>query len=134
MIQSLWEKIGPIILSEIDPFLVYLFGSVSKGSIHPDSDIDLAFISDKDISSYELFMIAQQLADVMKREIDLIDLRKARTVMRAQVVGTGTILLDKDPTRRQWFQMRAFKEYALLNEERQVIFNRIHERGTIYDA
>ena len=31
-----------------------------------------------------------------------------------------------------YFEMRAFKEYALLNEEREVILKKIKERGSVY--
>jgi hypothetical protein len=31
-----------------------------------------------------------------------------------------------------YFEMRAFKAYAMLNEEREVILKKIKERGTVY--
>jgi uncharacterized protein len=51
----------------------------------------------------------------------LIDLHKASTVMKAQIVGKGRLIYEQDPPKRMNFSMVAFKEYALLNEERQVI-------------
>jgi uncharacterized protein len=41
--------------------------------------------------------------------------------MKAQIVGTGKLLYEKDPLERKLFTMRSLKEYALLNEERRII-------------
>jgi uncharacterized protein len=41
---------------------IWLFGSGAKGTLNPESDIDLAFFSDARLDSYQIFMIAQELA------------------------------------------------------------------------
>nr|WP_233432541.1 MULTISPECIES: nucleotidyltransferase domain-containing protein [Thermoanaerobacterium] len=92
----------------------------------------MAYLSDKDISGYDLFMISQELADLLKRDVDLIDLRKASTVFKAQVVGTKKIIYCSDDLRRMNFEMYALKDYAKLNEERAEIIDKILKRGRIY--
>jgi predicted nucleotidyltransferase len=120
-------------LSEhLSPYTIVLFGSQAKGTMSGESDVDIAFLADHVFSEYEIFMVAQSLADKLKKDVDLVDLFKASTVLRAQIVGTGALLLDKDPIRRMTFFMRALKEYALLNEERRPILERIKERGSLY--
>lgn len=114
------------------PYLVILFGSIAKGNMHDQSDVDIAFLSDQPASEYDIFMIGQELADKLGREVDLVDLHRASTVFQAQIVGTGKVVLDLDPSRRKVFFMRALKEYALLNEERKPIFDRLRERGSLY--
>lgn len=114
------------------PYLVILFGSTAKGNTHDQSDVDIAFLSDQPVSEYDIFMIGQELADKLGREVDLVDLSRASTVFQAQIVGTGKVVLDLDPSRRMVFFMRALKEYALLNEERKPIFDRLRERGSLY--
>ena len=77
-------------------------------------------------------MKAQELADIFSREVDLINLNTSSTVFKAQVVGTGKIIYCRDEIKRMYFEMRSFKAYAMLNEERDVILKKIKERGTVY--
>ena len=111
-----------ILKEEFNPIVIYLFGSGAKNKLRDDSDID----------SYECFMKAQELADIFNREVDLINLNTSSTVFKAQVVGTGKIIYCRDEIKRMYFEMRSFKAYAMLNEEREVILNKIKERGTVY--
>ncbi|WP_047155267.1 type VII toxin-antitoxin system MntA family adenylyltransferase antitoxin [Aneurinibacillus tyrosinisolvens] len=127
------KEIVQCLTEQLSPYVIILFGSVVKGTMHNESDIDIAFLSDQAFTEYEIFMAGQELAAKLGKEVDLVDLNRASTVLKAQIVGTGKILLDCDPSRRMVFFMRAFKEYAKLNEERQPIFDRLKERGTLYD-
>ena len=120
------------LLSDFNPSIIYIFGSFARNEIRKDSDIDIAFLTNQNIDEYECFMKAQEIADNIKIEVDLIDLRKASTVFIAQVVGTGNVIYCKDKIAKAYFEMRAFKEYALLNEERKVVLDRIKESGSVY--
>ncbi|MHB8062784.1 MAG: hypothetical protein ACYDG2_09160 [Ruminiclostridium sp.] len=79
-----------------------------------------------------MFMASQELADKIKKDVDLIDLSKASTVIQAQVVSTGITILNTDAIRTSLFQMQVLKEYTLLNEQRQCILDSIRERGFEY--
>lgn len=127
------DVIKNFLINKVEPYVIYLFGSAVNGIFRSDSDIDIAYLSDKDISGYDLFMISQELADLLKRDVDLIDLRKASTVFKAQVVGTKKIIYCNDDLRRMNFEMYALKDYAKLNEERVEIIDKILKRGRIYN-
>lgn len=127
------ETAKTYLVQKINPYTIYFFGSIVNGNMRRDSDIDIAFLSDVDIDDYSLFMMAQDLADICGREIDLIDLRKMSTVFKAQVVGTGKAIYCNDNLRRMCFEMYALKDYALLNEERAEILENIKDRGYVYD-
>ncbi|MDR3596615.1 type VII toxin-antitoxin system MntA family adenylyltransferase antitoxin [Clostridium sp.] len=126
------NKAIEILKEEFNPIVIYLFGSGAKNRLRDDSDIDIAFLTDKEVDPYQCFIKAQELADVFNREVDLINLNASSTVFKAQVVGTGKIIYCRDETKRMYFEMRAFKSYAMLNEEREVILKKIKERGTVY--
>lgn len=115
------DEINQWLIHKLNVQTVILFGSAARGMYREDSDIDLAVLTNESTSSYELFMIAQQLADRLKREVDLIDFRQASTVLQAQIVGDGIILLDREPLVRKTAFMQALKDYARLNEERSQI-------------
>lgn len=53
-------------------------------------------------------------------------------MFKAQVIGTSKVLYCNDEYRRMNFEMRALKEYTLLNEEREPILKRIREEGAVY--
>jgi len=109
--------------------LIYIFGSISKDKVRKDSDIDIAILTDRQIDEYKLFILSQKLADVLKREIDLVDLNKASTVLKVQIIKTGKLIYNSDNLRKMYFQMRAIRDYALLNEERMEIINKIESRS-----
>ena len=127
--HALVEKIH----SEIpDVLAVYLFGSAATGELRPDSDIDLAVLCTTPLPATRLWSLAQSLAVSARRDVDLIDLRSASTVMRAQVVSTGKRLFCANETVCSEFEDRVYSDYARLNEERRHILDDIRERGRIY--
>ncbi|CCJ32831.1 type VII toxin-antitoxin system MntA family adenylyltransferase antitoxin [Caloramator australicus] len=119
------DLIVSFLRAKINPYLIMLFGSINKDYFRNDSDIDIAFLSDCNLSQYDIFMLAQDLADILKRDVDLIDLNKASTVFKVQVISTGRIIYSSDEYRRANFMIRALKEYALLNEERKIVLDNI---------
>lgn len=119
-------------LKEFNVNTIYLFGSFNKGEQRIDSDIDLAFLSESDIDEYRCFMKAQELAEIFKRDVDLIDLKKITTVFKAQIIGTSKVIYCNDNSKRAYFEIKSLKEYALLNEERKKILDEIKESGVIY--
>lgn len=126
------KEINKILIARVKPYLIYLFGSSVTESFNDDSDVDIAFLSDNEVSDYEIFLVAQEIADALHREVDLINLSKSSTVFKVQVIGKGQVIYCTDDNRRMYFEMHAFKEYALLNEERQIILEEIKKRGSIY--
>jgi len=126
------ELIKAFLIEKLSPYLIVLFGSAAKGCMKSTSDVDIAFLTDKDVQSFRLFEIAQELAGMLKREVDLIDLKSVSTVFQAQIVGNGKVIYDADPERRRSFFMIVLKQYAKLNEEREPVLERIRERGAIY--
>ena len=118
------EKIADIkniLLSKLNIKLIYIFGSFGKYIERKDSDIDFAILTEKKIDEYRLFMISQKLADVLKKEIDLVDLNSASAVFRAEIVRKGKLIYYSDNLVRMDFQMKTLRDYARLNEERKEI-------------
>ena len=118
--------------SVFSPYMIIVFGSFAKGAARADSDVDVAIYDDGEYSAYEFFMAAQELAGIIGRDVDLINLKSASTVMKAQIVGYGKVIFCSNDNRRQWFFMRTFREYAQLNEDREPILRKIREGRSIY--
>lgn len=114
-----------IVVEALDAYAVLLFGSAASGTLHDDSDVDLTFLSDRRHAPYDIFLVAQRIADALGREVDLVDFSQASTVFQAQIVGSAVILIDDRPLDRQYAFMRALKAYAMLNEERRPILEKL---------
>lgn len=115
----------------MNPWLVILFGSTVTGKLRHDSDIDIAVMCDAAPTTDSLYHTAHKISEVVGRESDLLDLSSLTTVMQFQVVSKGEVLYSNDYTRWAEYRIRIYKEYFLLNEERQVILDDIIKRGYI---
>jgi len=111
---------------------LYRFGSQAKGTARPDSDVDLAILSREPIPNLRRFELAQELATQLHRDVDLVDLRTASTVMRMQVISSGECLFKVSDRLQGEFEDLVYSTYARLNEERREILNDVHTRGSVY--
>ena len=111
---------------------IYQFGSQVRGTARPASDLDLAVLAREPISNELRFDLAQELAVQLHRDVDLLDLRIASTVMKMQVLTTGQCLETRDERAKAEFEMYAYADYARLNEERKELLKGITERGFVY--
>jgi predicted nucleotidyltransferase len=100
---------------------VYLYGSAARDELREDSDIDLAFLGRSSPPVMDVIHAAGDLMGLVRREVDLVDLRTAPTVLRAQVVTKGRRLHIGDPTEADCFEMYALSDYATLEEERRPV-------------
>lgn len=126
------NKIVDFFKKEFSPKFIYLFGSFAKGEGRDDSDIDLAIYTDRIIDAYTLFIAAGNLSFEVKRDVQIVHLKDISTVFAAQIVGTKEVLYCEDEYLMANYDIRAFKEYAKLNEERKVILDTIKKDGRIY--
>jgi uncharacterized protein len=124
LLQALTEELGIF-----RPAAVYCFGSFASGRQRPDSDIDLAFLPPCPCDPVQVFDASMRLAASLGRHVDLVDLRRASTVMRKEVVRTGRLLHDPDPVLRMEFEMLALSDYARLNEEREPVLKALKEQA-----
>jgi Uncharacterized conserved protein len=104
---------------------LYRFGSQAQGTSRPESDIDLAVLAQQPLSPSARFALQEDLALLLRRDIDLVDLRQASTVFRMQVVSTGECLHSEDDRTREQFETVVYAAYARLNEERRDILDDI---------
>lgn len=116
-----------------DVIAIYRFGSTVSGSTHADSDVDVAMLTAHRLGAMARFELQERLASLLARQVDLVDLAAASTVMASQIVTTGRLVYDGDAEVRGAFEDRVYSAYARLNEERRGILDRIAAEGHVYD-
>jgi predicted nucleotidyltransferase len=80
-------------------FGIYLFGSAVDGSLTDDSDIDLAIIGDRVCERFAILEEQSRLEALFNRPVDLIDLRNADPVLRAEAMLKGRLVFSSDQVR-----------------------------------
>lgn len=123
-LNEIEKKIKKILINKLSPKLIYIFGSMVKNRVRNDSDIDIAILTEKQIDEYKLYMISQQLADELKREVDIVDLKNASTVFKAEILRNGKLIYNSDNQEKMHFQLGILQDYVFLNERRQEIINK----------
>jgi hypothetical protein len=94
----------------------YIFGSVVTGRTRPDSDIDVAVLVSgnvmrKDPWKYRLGLTADLMAALKRDDIDLILLNQAPPLLAHRVLSKGKLILERSPSARVSFQVRAVNRY-----------------------
>ena len=121
-----------LIQTKVNPAFILLFGSFAKGTNRDDSDIDLAYFSKEQLSSYERFTFAGELAEAAGRGVDLVDLKQIDTVFTMQIFSQGIPIYIKDENEFTRQKMRAYSMYATLSEQRASVIESIKERGSVF--
>lgn len=128
--KELYQNIENILLKSIPSItLIYIFGSVALGEDTQNSDIDIAFLSTKDIDNLTKYNISQTLSIELKKDIDLIDMTKSTEIINIQILSKGICIYNKDITN---FEDNVYYKYIDLCELRSGIVSDIKNTGKIY--
>ncbi len=106
---------------------IVIFGSFALGTQNSESDIDIAIRTDKEISKKEIFELSNKLSDILKRDIDLVDLKQIQDGFRYEILINGETIYTKDATNFEYYKLDMYREYLELNESRQDIIKKMKE-------
>ena len=115
-----------------DVVAIYRFGSTATGQAGKESDVDIAVLPTAPIEPTFRWNLQERLAVALHRPVDLVDLLRASTVMRMQVLESAILLFERDQSARLRFETAACSGYARLNEERRAILDQVRREGTVY--
>ena len=110
---------------------VYVFGSQVTGHATAESDLDVALLTDDDLSAEELWDLSSSVASLVKCDVDLLDLRSASTVMQYRVITTGKRLWSKD-SQAALYESFILSQKTALDEARAGLLQDIQKTGTVY--
>ena len=102
-----------------------VFGSFARGEERPDSDVDIAVLfapqQAKAAGSLALSDLRFELEAALKKEVDLINLRRVPTVLQKEVIAADRRIYQADEYAADEFEMLTLSYYQKLNEERAEI-------------
>jgi predicted nucleotidyltransferase len=111
---------------------VYLFGSAADGSARPDSDVDLAFFANGRIDRAKVLEMQEAIANALGRDVDLVDLAQASTILQVQAIGEGRLVEAPDPDAAALFEVRVLRNYQELKARRADLEADAVRRGRVY--
>jgi predicted nucleotidyltransferase len=102
----------------------YLFGSLSRGSTHPLSDIDVAYLGTDSETEDQLYdSLYESLQHLLgEGNFDLVPLRRTPLHLQFHVAMEGMLLLARDAIAVEAFSARAIMRYLDFKPYRDAYF------------
>jgi len=110
---------------------LYLFGSQNDGTANAKSDVDIAYLSEKVLSSVERWELSNKLASVLSLDVDLVELSKTNTIFRYQILSTAERIYGEGYNVES-FETLAYSFYLRFQEERKPIVDAIMENRSVF--
>ena len=129
------EKINAIkniLLNKLEVEAIVLFGSYARNRERPDSDIDIAVKLKNETTKELLIGIQYEIEEIIDTDMHLINLDLIEDDFKYDILITGKELYVEDEIKFIEYKLRVFSEYLELNEDRQIIINKLKEGGTLY--
>ncbi len=114
----------------------YLFGSHASGRTGPMSDVDIAILLKNNAPKgrelmRELDYLSYRIEDVLNAgEVDLIILSNRGLIFQHNVLRTGRLIYDADPSFRVGFEMRVISDFCDFEPTLRFI-ERFHFQGRL---
>ncbi|MBF0308970.1 MAG: nucleotidyltransferase domain-containing protein [Magnetococcales bacterium] len=114
---------------------IYRFGSCGTADERPDSDCDLALLLPPgDKTRLAVHPLAEQLAALLGREVDLVNLRQVDTVFQKEILAAERRIDAGDVQAADSFEMLVLSYYQRLNRERREILADFRASGRVYES
>lgn len=111
---------------------VYVFGSYATGEEQAASDLDVAVLLPIDPAERRSLFdhpARLRLEQLVRRDVDLIDLRHVPVVLQKEVVLKGDRIYCADEFGAEEFELGVMSRYQKLNDERAGILRAFDETG-----
>ncbi len=120
-----FQEVIHILKEQFNCDAIILFGSYARGDQRKDSDVDIAIKSNENITKKQLFEMTEKLEQILKKDVDLIDLNTISDSFRYEILMNGKVLYCKDSFQFDLYKLDIFREYLELNESRKAIIENV---------
>jgi len=94
--------------------LVLLFGSQASGKTHSKSDVDIAYLTEKEMRPIEEARMALEFSEKLKinvKDLEIVNLKEAIPFLLRQIADKSVLLYEKEPLIFANFKIYAFKRF-----------------------
>lgn len=113
-----------------DVWAIYRFGSAGTPDEHEESDVDIAVLFAP--GKQDLLVLSGELSCLLRKRVDLVDLRSAPTVLQKEVVMSGRRVYASHALETDLFEVRVMGNYQKLCQERREIVEEGLRTGSFY--
>ncbi len=99
----------------------YLFGSVVRGRLTTESDIDVALLFAEPPDALRVLDMREDLTTLLGRQADLVNLNQASPILGMQVLRNGEIVFERSARAARQFRVRTIFAYFDLKQVRKPI-------------
>ncbi len=90
------HDIAAILRQHANIKVAWLFGSVARGDESFESDLDVAVLGPRSLTTSEKLRLIEELADLCGRPVDLVDLQATHGAIVGKILKKGTRLFCED--------------------------------------
>ena len=128
------EVLKPIV-QKFGVRLIVLFGSVVRGTINAESDIDLGVLTNRPLTINRRLKLWGALSPLFNIEVDLVILNHANPVLAFEVASMGELLFEDKPNTWDNWKSFSFRQYwdteKFRNDLRRYITRRAEEMSHV---
>ena len=128
-LEDLIQKIADFLSLQSDLELVWIYGSYASGRQTPQSDIDIAVAGKTPLTPDRRLDLTEQLSQITRKEIDLVDLQAVHGIIFSQVLTLGKLVVNKNSLLYAQLIKRMWFDRADYWPQRSQLFSQIRKRA-----
>ena len=94
--EGVLERLAERLSLDEDIVIAIAFGSIVTGGLRPDSDVDIAILTQQPLNTQRRQELICLLANITGRPVDLVNLRTAGVIVMRSLLKHGKRLVCKD--------------------------------------
>ena len=111
---------------------IYLYGSAVTEMFNSESDVDIALLIQKPLTAEDALFLKGQLELFLRRDVDLLDMRRTSVEMAFSVLKSSIKLFERDTLTVGLYETAIMSMWADLQIDRREIIEDIEKRGSVY--
>lgn len=123
MDKNIAKKLKIFFKDKTDAWAVLVFGSQTKKTTTPFSDVDVALLYNPDkLPPVESKLdLKENLVSLLKKEVDVVLLNEANPILKHQIYKSAALIINRNPSFYHRFFVRSLNEYDDIKKSRLTI-------------
>lgn len=110
-VEEIAPKLKTYFQEDPNVLFAFIFGSYAKGKLKKERDLDVAVFFKNPPEAVDLLHYTNKLSNLVRKEVHLVVLNNASSLLRHQVVKNGICLIKKDEVLYTRFREKIMTDY-----------------------